>query len=82
MQSLVVFMCSCVFLEGKAGGGPTVATKITKFKMQPDEALKILNIEKSNMNRNVVEEVSDNQFTIYGNIVILTITSKLIDVIE
>ena len=44
--------------EGRAGGGPTVAATITKFKMQPDEALKILNIEKSNLNRNIVEEVT------------------------
>lgn len=40
----------------RAGGGPAVVKPSAGYKMKADEALRILNIEKSNLNRRVLNE--------------------------
>ncbi len=45
-------------IDAKAGGAANATARAIKFKMQPDEALKIMNIEKHELNKVVLEEVS------------------------
>lgn len=47
-------------VDAKVGGAPGAATTAapTKFKIRPDEALKILNIEKDGLTKTVLDEVS------------------------
>mmetsp|Transcript_48937 Transcript_48937/g.96921 ORF Transcript_48937/g.96921 Transcript_48937/m.96921 type:complete len:145 (+) Transcript_48937:27-461(+) len=43
--------------NAKAGGAPAAASAVaTKFKMRPDEALKIMNIEKGELTKKLLDE--------------------------
>ena len=42
--------------KGKAGGGPQTAAKIVKYKLHPDEALKIMNIERAEITKTLLDE--------------------------
>ena len=47
-------------IDAKAGGGAAAAAnavKTGKFKMHPNEAMKVLNIEKSSLSKEILEEV-------------------------
>ena len=59
MRSLwffVLIWCVC-YVDAKAGGATNATARAIKFKMQPDEAMKILNIEKHEFNRALLDEV-------------------------
>jgi hypothetical protein len=44
-------------IDAKSGGAANPAARAIKLKMQPDEAMKILNIEKFELTPAIVEEV-------------------------
>jgi hypothetical protein len=47
-----------IFTDAKAGGAPTVTAAMgAKFKMRPDEALRILNIDKEGLTKTLLDEV-------------------------
>jgi hypothetical protein len=49
----------CPFFDSdaKAGGAANAARAINRLKMNPDEAMKILDIEKHALNRQILNEV-------------------------
>ena len=52
--------CYCViYSDAKAGGAPAAVANAaaTKYKMRPDEALKILNIERDGLTKKILDEV-------------------------
>ena len=48
--------------DAKRGGGATAAATSFRVKMREDEALKILDIEKSNLTKDYVEKVQDTYY--------------------
>lgn len=57
-----VLVCSCLLSDAKAGGAPHVSAAAggakQLCKMRPDEALKILNIDKDILTKKILDEVS------------------------
>lgn len=52
--------CPFSFIDAKVGGAPitNAATgAVSKFKMRPDEALRIMNIEKTALTKQLLDEV-------------------------
>ena len=52
--------CHSSFIDAKVGGAPitNAATgAVSKFKMRPDEALRIMNIEKTALTKQLLDEV-------------------------
>ena len=43
--------------DAKSGGAAQAAAKAKKLKMRPDEALKILNLERHELNKKILTEV-------------------------
>lgn len=51
-------LAAVLILDAKAGGAPAAASAVTsRFKMRPDEALKILNIEKGDLTKQLLDQV-------------------------
>jgi len=55
------------YLDAKAGGAPAAVANAaaTKYKMRPDEALKILNIEKEGLTKKILDEVRNLMYYFY-----------------
>lgn len=49
-------------IDAKAGGATNATARAIKFKMQPDEAMKILSIERHEFSREVLDQVSNSLY--------------------
>lgn len=54
-----------LFVDAKAGGATNAARAASRLKMNPDEALKILNIEKHEFNRTILNEVNEIYYPVF-----------------